>query len=825
MTYPKFPVLYYEQNVLFDIKRQAWAAYRIPQQPYAFASQEKKRAMVDSLRQFLHAHRGACHLLSLTDDIRPTGFFQADHPGGDEFERYKQAVIQKVSRQRPWRRSLFLLVKLPKSRFAMPDFDLAAPGRALTSVGAFVKGIGQSLQQRFIVVPSGEMNRQVLEDTLSAETLVAQTVRASLGGERLISSDIEWLLCHPLHRAIVHEHAPRLGLEPSYQIAVRGEQVWLRPRKSLPILVAGNTVIEERLRTLVVHHQDDGSQMSWQTFFFLVDVPEEVSDIGSEWLYRLDDLSDPVECSIHLALEAPHTAAAGLERSRKALKDQQREYVDGTGELPMTLEWAGDRGRLLEHKLQHGMPLVHATITYAIFAPTREALEARATQFTQLCSTLRLRVVRSPGDQARGFYDFMPGTDIEKKPWSLPMDPGYLAAGMPHGSRDAGDPTGDYIGRTRQGTPVLLDLARPMSRELNRSGAVGIVGTLGGGKSVLKKLLFYLAFNRGGSIFSIDPKDEDGCFADMPAVAKGLTVLRLSAGSRTQINPFRLSRSEERSHAIALDYLSLLLDGQRNDERADILMDAVERTFSTSKRDLFQVMTELQKLSQSGGHEAMRVEARRCLTRLQGYRKSPYGRLVFARDNGVSALPETPFVVASLAGLPLPKRVPGETGNFTPNERFGVGMMYLMAALGRERMFHTALGGLKLFGIDETWLLRSFPEGRQLIDETVRMGRSYGVVPVLVTQNPGDIAEEELRNNLGSIFCFRTEDPRASRDNAILLGLDPDEASLWQAFRSLRSGDCFFKDIEGRVSLIHVDPTPDDLLTVFNTSVDGGRPS
>ncbi len=821
----KCPVLYYEQNVYFDARLQAWAAYRIPQQPYAFSSQEKKRAIVDQLRGFLHAHRGACHLLSLTDDIRPTGFFQGGDGHSAEFERYRAAVIEKVANQRPWRRSLFLLVKLPRSRFSVPDLDLAAPGRTLASLRGFATGIGRTLQQQFLSAPSGEMDRQVLVDTLSAEALVSQSVHAALGGERLQSTDLEWLLCHPFHRALPGASVPHLGLEPSYQIAVRGERVLLRPRKSLPILITGDSVIEERLRTLVIHHQDDGARQSWQTFFFLVDVPEEVSDIGQEWLYRLDDLSDPVECSIHLEMEAPHTAAAGLERSRKALKDQQREFVDGTGDLPLTLEWAGDRGRHLEHKLQHGMPLVHATVTFAVFAPTRMELEARATQFSQLCSTLRLRVVRSPGDQAQGFLNSLPGTDLEKKPWSIPMDPGYLAAGVPHGSRDAGDPTGDYIGQTRQGTPVLLDLARPMSRELNRSGAVGIVGTLGGGKSVLKKLLFYLAFNRGGSIFSIDPKDEDGCFTGIPEIAKGLTVLRLSAGSRTQINPFRMAQSEERSHAIAHDYLSLLLDGQRNDERADIIMEAVERTFATPSRDLHHVITELQKLSQSSGHEAMRAEARRCFTRLQGYTKSPYGRLVFARDDGVSSLPDTRFVVASLAGLPLPKRAPGETSNFTPNERFGVGMMYLMAALGRERMFHGTPGGLKLFGIDEAWLLRSFPEGRQLIDETVRMGRSYGVVPILVTQNPGDIAEEELRNNLGAIFCFRTEDPRASRDNAFLLGLDPNEASLWQEFRSLRSGDCFFKDIEGRVSLIHVDPTPDDLLTVFNTSVDGGRSS
>lgn len=821
----KCPVLYYEQNVFFDARLQTWAAYRIPAQPYAFQSSDKKRAIVDSLREFLHTYRGTCHLLSLTDEIRPTGFFEKAGQQGAEFERYRHAVIQKVADAHPWRRSLFLLVKLPRSRFTPPDFHLTQPGQALTSLREWGKGFRRALEQQFLAAPSGEVDRRVLEDALGAEALIAQSVRAALNAERLQSPDLEWLLCHPFHRGLPGESTPRLGLDPSYQIAVRGERVMIRPRASLPVLVSGDSVVEERMKTLVVRHQDDDGKNCWQAFYFLVDVPEEVSDVGQEWLYRLDDLNDPVEYSIHLDVEAPHTAAAGLERSRKALKDQQREYVEGTGDLPLTLEWAGDRGRLLEHKLQRGMPLVHTTVTFSVFAPTREALEARATQFAQLCSSQHLRVVRSPGDQARGFLDFFPGTDIAKKPWDIPMDPGYLAAGVPHGSRDAGDPTGDYIGRTRQGTPVLLDLARPMSSEMNRSGAIGIVGTLGGGKSVLKKLLFYLAYNRGGSIFSIDPKDEDKCFSRIPELAKDLTVLDLSAGSRTRINPFRLAQSEERCQAVAHDYLSLLLDGARSDERADVIMEAVETVFRNGPRDLSRFMNEMERLAHSGGHEALRVEARRCHTRLQGYRKSPYGRLVFARDEGHSSLPSTRFVVASLASLPLPKRAPGETVTLTPNERFGVGMMYLMAALGRERLFHTESGKLKLFGIDEAWLLRSFPEGRQLIDETVRMGRSYGVVPILVTQNPGDIAEEELRNNLGAIFCFRTEDPRASRDNAILLGLDPEETALWQEFRSLRSGDCFMKDIEGRVGRIHIDPTPDDLLEVFNTSVNGGKSS
>ena len=87
-------------------------------------------------------------------------------------------------------------------------------------------------------------------------------------------------------------------------------------------------------------------------------------------------------------------------------------------------------------------------------------------------------------------------------------------------------------------------------------------------------------------------------------------------------------------------------------------------------------------------------------------------------------------------------------------------------------MFHRSSDQLKIFGIDESWILRAFPEGALLIDEIIRMGRSFQVVPLLATQNPGDVADEETRNNLGSIFCFRTEDPRAIADNLTLLGLD-----------------------------------------------------
>jgi type IV secretory pathway VirB4 component len=402
----------------------------------------------------------------------------------------------------------------------------------------------------------------------------------------------------------------------------------------------------------------------------------------------------------------------------------------------------------------------------------------------------------------------------------IPMDPKFLAASVLHGSREIGDPDGDYIGRTLHRIPVLLDLKRPMSKELNRSGAMVIVGTLGSGKSVLKKTLYYHAYNNGGIVFAIDPKDEDACFALIPDIHANMIRLSFSADSKTKFNPFRMSKHDERCHGIVLDFLSLLLEGTRSDERADVIMEAVERTFEQERRDLFVFMNELERVAGQSLVEAIRVEARRCVNRLQSYSKSPYGKFIFARDGEENAqLNQSRFVVITLAGLPLPKkRNERFLTALTPNERFGLGIMYLVAALGREYMFYSPQDQLKIFGIDEGWLLKAFPEGALLIDEIIRMGRSFDVVPLLVTQNPSDVSDEETRNNLGSIFCFRTEDPRAIADNLTLLGLDPEDEDMIQAFRELKSGDCYMKDISGRIGRVHIEPTPDDLLRIFNTT-------
>ncbi|MFC4767170.1 ATP-binding protein [Effusibacillus consociatus] len=817
----KFPVRYWEENVLFDLKQTPWAAYRIPLKPYAYQSLEKKRAAIGAFAQFFTAYRGEGHLLSVTRTMDASEWKQKQRGKGCEYTRYAEAVTDRFHERRPWRRTLYLMLHLSLLRRGLPEVDLSGWARTGATFKQWMSHTGKIVEDQFWLRPRGEIDVRQMEDALAAEQLQFGQIAELLQGERCRPQEIEWLIRRGFFRGTVQEPPPIIGEQPIGRIVIRGDRVLVRPKTSLLTSLQGELFAEEKMKTWIVRHDDEGRVESYQAFFHVVDVPEEVPVAGSEWLYLLEDLPFPTEVSLRFRVESPHEAAQGLQRNRKALRDQRREYREAAEEAPISLEWAGKRGRVLENKLQKGMPLIHVDAWINVAGSNREEVEARATTLSQLYSNRQIRVVRAPGDQAKGFLQFVPGIAMLKD--TIPMDPNYLAAAMLHGSREIGDPLGDYIGRTRQGIPVLLDLRRPMSQELNRSGAIVIVGTLGSGKSVLKKTLYYQAFNQEAIVFAIDPKGEDHCFAQLPEFQREMAVLNFAPHSPTRLNPFRLSESEERCHSIALDFLSLLLEGTKNDERADVILEAVERVFSQPKRDMFQLIRILQELAEELPVEAMAAEARRCATRLQTYAKSPYGKFVFSKDGeGITDLTGVRFVVVSLSGLPLPKRV---GTNLTFNERFGLGLMYLVASLGREFMFHSPTHVLKIFGIDEAWMLKAFPEGALLIDEIIRMGRSFDIVPMIVTQNPSDVSDEEIRNNLGSIFCFRTEDPRAVRDNLVLLGLDRDDEDMRQSFRDLRSGECYMRDIEGRIGWVRIEPLPSDLLELFNTSPsEGGTP-
>lgn len=92
------------------------------------------------------------------------------------------------------------------------------------------------------------------------------------------------------------------------------------------------------------------------------------------------------------------------------------------------------------------------------------------------------------------------------------------------------------------------------------------------------------------------------------------------------------------------------------------------------------------------------------------------------------------------------------------------------------------------------------------------------IVPLLATQEASDVDSPDIRNNVGVVFAFRMNDEDEMDGALSLLRISDKGEGIYQRFRDLRSGQCFFRDIEGRVNQIQIF-VPPKWLDVFDTSV------
>ena len=316
-----------------------------------------------------------------------------------------------------------------------------------------------------------------------------------------------------------------------------------------------------------------------------------------------------MDVGIKVRIEKVHTVARKLYGRRKSLQDQ-REFRRRGRRCTAGCEWAGDKALALEAKLKHGMLLLWATVAFAVPGESLEVAKARALQLMQRYQPAHFRVLVPPGDQRRIWHDFLPGTRQTLNDWAVPMDPHYLAISMLHGSRDLGDPRGMHLGRQGSGAPVFFGPGRPM-RELNRSGALGITGTLGGGKSYLKEKIIHGGLLQGAEVISLDPKDEDHVLAQVPESGPVTRLARLAPGTGVQLNPFAVSPDPERSRAAVVDVLSMVLDLNRPDNEVGKLAvyDAVSAVIGLNpeERSLVAVMKALDALRRVSYEEGSSV--------------------------------------------------------------------------------------------------------------------------------------------------------------------------------------------------------------------------
>lgn len=786
----RFPIVAFENNVIFNNQGKAFAFYKLPSIPYRFFPYDRKEMCVGVLEEMLSGFSGQGQILLLWEelDINEGGYAKnCLHGGtgelGEELARHARAVRNTlVKGARTLRR--YVLFELP---FSTP----------VSGIQDFLNYMQTMALRAFLATRPVEIPRQLKEMALAAEQDVYARMRR-FNLERATFEDLDFC---------IRKCSNRSGVLPP-PLPSRSGGIF--NAASISSFTDGK-MLEESISHVAV--LDGSGRVQHQSFVFFVDVPQTMPPSGID-IFNPSALGFPFDVAIHFTVTPPHQAEKKVSSKRRLLRAQMDEVYKAGDTPDLTEEMGLQTSQVLQAKIQSGKPLASMSVCLAVSSDSLKEVSSRASQLCDHFLQMNFRAVRPSAKQIEALFSFVPGA-----PPAAPMtecDPGFIASIGPHFASELGDPKGFFLGWSGQ-TPIFWAPCRP-ARELNKTNAVLVTGSLGGGKSYLSKALAYFVLLNGGYVLAIDPKEEYHTFQKL--FGDRVRTVDLTPRGGAALNPFVLSRDDARAKGIAMDYLTLALNAAGNEARRLAIAQALERVFTSpvQERCLAAFRAALMQVSKESPHHAVKEEAAQGVFLLKVVEESDIGRMVFGKGESRFFDSGEKMIVLNIKEIPRPR--PGAPAEkYTESERQGQAIIYLLAAVAREAAFGLPRPIPKMLIFDEVWVLTSISEGERLLDEVIRIGRTFNLIPALISQNMTDIGSEAIINNVGQIFCFRASSPLEVEANLRVLGADTGVIKP-ETFAGLRPGQCLHRDAEGRIGWLQVDVQPPYLRQVFDTRPD-----
>jgi AAA-like domain len=371
-------------------------------------------------------------------------------------------------------------------------------------------------------------------------------------------------------------------------------------------------------------------------------------------------------------------------------------------------------------------------------------------------------------------------------------------------TRTVGSGRGPYLGYTPTGAPLPVRFDATQAPRESRASAVLLIGTLGSGKTVAAQTIEYAAERRGSLVVDFDPKPDHGLHK-LAELGERVGVLELSGDPAQQgkLDPLAIGLEDLREE-LACSYLLELLPGPSSTWENAVSL-AVKDTVREGSRSLSRVVELLLASDRAGARDAGEA--------LEVIRDFGLARLGFGdgQTTGIEAV--KPVTTIRMPGLSLPEPSAARD-TYTRAERVSVATLSLVAAyalqlISGDRSRH------KVVGLDEIWFLLASPQGRQIINRLVRLGRAFNATLLLGTHRIGDLGD--LADLIGVVLVFGQDSDEAASAALRFIGLDPTR-ELIGLVRELRAGRCLMRDLSGRVGEVQVDLVYPHLLQAFQTT-------
>lgn len=633
---------------------------------------------------------------------------------------------------------------------------------------------------------------------------------SNLDLERVTPGFLRWMYGRVAERGLVSEPSFEASVwEPSRRETRRGDPVTVSMAQMWDFTIAegGRCDDRDRPRRRRYTRLDSHAGVSYQSFACVSDMPQEWVFPGGlgEWLHRLDDLDFGVDWVQRLRIVDNATAQRAVTKQVRELEGQVEQYEGDPAGPPPGLDAAlAANSEELATLSSHASENEVWTTTIVSCAATELAdLESQMVRLQGDFAANQYGLPRPAGGQAQLLRAMLPGSSTPRvaadyRQFMLARD---VASAAPFTSSATGDPTGMLLGVTADGglpSPVLFEPSAGPAN--NRSGSLAMVGHLGSGKSHLLKRMMASAVLRGGQLIVLDRTDsgEYVRFArylasDLDATTQVVTTRR--DGPRVLLDPLRVFAGDRRE-TLAIGLVGVLTGFSPMSEQGGAIADAV-RSVAGAGGALVDVVEELEALQAGDVARRVRQHARGVL-----------GELAFGASGHQLDL-SADMVVFWCPGLALPDREVQTNQHLaeqmTAEQYEAMGLLYLVAGAAQEVCFADT-SRFSAFVADEVWALRANLHGDQLLSSMIRDGRKHNAAVWAGTQTPTELLGGGLVDLMPQRFVFR-QAPEQATAALKLIGIDPSEemcdlVSADDGRTGLATGECLFRDLEGRIGRV-----------------------
>ncbi|TMR88651.1 ATP-binding protein [Nonomuraea basaltis] len=799
-AHQRLAVRYFDDRILLT-DASAWAYFRLPTVSYEFVTPDEREVLATNITIALAAIRmpdAEVHLRVAHRTYPAAEWAMALNATSDEgpgWRDYLEEMYRHVWAKDFWTKEVYLGVRLG------PRGKQLGSG-VLAQVFGFYQKTEKALGMEDDHVPDSEIGRW----TEQAERLGRALASSALYARHATSVEVAWLFQHAA--------AGALGDPPP---SASTKRRW--GKGEIESLVEGE-IHNGRSLLRIVQPQGDSyvAHLSFARFPDVMPFPD-----GEPWMHFADQLPFPVEISSRLRLIPAVKASKDVARKLAHARDMDHHIREAGAEAPLALAEQIDAARMLEHGItKERLPFVYGWHRLIVSAPTEEMCVQRVEAVVEHYRDMGIDVVNSTGDQFSLFCEALPGEKVRINAYAQRQPLRTIAGGMASATVDLGDRLGEgsegwlgpYIGETVGRARSIVHFDPLVAATRNRPTAIAITGEPGGGKTTLALLMIYQMALRGVTVAVIDPKgDAESLVRLLEKRGRKARIIPLGSAAPGLLDPFSFGDDIAAKKTMATETLRLLLP-RMSEERESAMIQAVAAVSNGPDPSLGKVVDYLEQVDDPASKNLGAV--------LRSMSEMRLAKLCFDPSGGDQIDTEGWTTVFTLGGLTLPD-VTTTRDDYSYEQRLSVALLYLVSQFARRLMNGLDRRAPKAIFLDEAWAITSTPEGAKLVPEVSRMGRSRNTALVLVSQNAGDLLNEQVTNCLSSVFAFRSTE-RVEVDHVMsLLGVESSEEHK-AVLRSLGNGECVFRDLDGRAGRIGVDLISEELLRWLDTNPTHDKP-